>query len=228
MKAQTLKKQLIKVSILALIATSASAAAAYGIYAWSSGLQEEARVAKNNLSRALGDVTSRQLKNEKAQEYLELYLKITGESEQAKISDLNRDKAQAWLKQAALQNNITNLEGAVDPIKPIASESFKKKTFEGITSKVTLKFGAMTDEQIYRFVEAILTRFPGYVKITRFELIKEGEITDDVLIAASRGTFPDLVTGIVEFNWIGIREITDEDIQKVENVEPAIHNRRKG
>lgn len=211
MKIEELKKRLIKVSMVTLMITSVSCAAAYGVYSWSTGLQEEARTAQGNLSRALGDVSMRELKNKEAQEYLELYLKITGESEQAKISDLNREKAQAWLKQVALQNNIVNLGGTVDPITPISSEAFKKKTFEGITSKVVLNFGAMTDEQIYRFIEAILTQFPGYIKITRFELERKGDITDDVLLAASRGKFPDLVTGVVEFNWIGVREIKAEE-----------------
>jgi hypothetical protein len=227
MKAQLLKKRLIKISVIAAIAVSVSGAAAFAVYSWSSGLQQEASTAKNNLNRALGDVSSRELKNKEAQEYLELYLKITGESEQAKISDLNRDKAQSWLKQVAAQNSITNLVGEVEPLEPIVNEAFKKKTFQGITSQVSLEFAAMTDEQIYRFLDAILGQFPGYIKVTRFELTRVSNISDDIFLTASKGTFPELVKGLLEFNWIGVREILPDEISETEAAAPATRNRRR-
>lgn len=209
MKAQTLKKELIRLAIIAAVAVSASGAVAYGIYSWSSGLQTEAQAAKNKLSRAQGDVRGREAKNREANEYLELYRKITGDSETEKISELNREKAENWIQQTAFQYNIMKLEGAVDPITPIENPEFHKKTFEGITSKITLKFSAMTDEQIFQFMNALLTRFPGYIKITRVVLTRQGEITDATLVAAGRGQFPDLVTGEMEFHWIGVREVPE-------------------
>ncbi|MCH2546092.1 MAG: hypothetical protein MK052_00575 [Alphaproteobacteria bacterium] len=209
-KLQTLKKRLVKVSIIALIIVSAMGAAGYGVYSWSNSLQEEAKSSSSKLSRARGDVTSRTKKNVEAQQYLELYAKITGNSEQEKISELDREKAEIWLKRAALQNNISNLNGSFEPIAPVDTVDFKKKTFVGITSKVTLRFGAMTDYQIIQFFDAILNDFPGYVKVNRFSLTKKEDITDQTLVEASRGKFPELVLGDIEFNWIGVREVEEE------------------
>lgn len=216
-KAQALKKELIRLAIVAAVAVSVSGAVAYGIYTWSSGLQAEAQSAKNKLNQAQGDVRGREEKNREATEFLELYRKITGDSETEKISELNREKAENWIQQTALEYNIIKLEGAVDPIAPIENPEFRKKTFEGITSKITLKFSAMTDEQIFQFMNALLTRFPGYIKMTRVDLTRQGEITDATLVAAGRGQFPDLVTGEMEFHWIGVREVPEGSGQRAEN-----------
>lgn len=209
-KTQSLKGKLIKLSIVGLVIVSVCAAAAYGVFAWSSSLTDEAKTANSKLGRARGDVSSREQKNRAAQGYLELYNKIQGDSEQAKISNLDREKAEEWLKEQALRSNIIHLEGSFEPIKPVAAAAFKKKAFEGITSKVTLAIGAMTDGQIYRFINSLLTEFPGYIKITKLTLIKQGEITDSTLKAAVRGNFPDMVKAEIEFNWIGVREVAEE------------------
>lgn len=212
-KMLSLRKELIKYSIIMLVAVSVSGALAYGIHAWSSGLQEEAQRAKSQLASAEREVSSREMKNQDARTYLELYRRITGDSEQAKISDLRRERAQTWLKEAARENHILNLEGSFDPVVPIESEPFRKKTLQGINSLVKLKFAAMTDEQIYNFLEAITTTFPGYVKVTKFTLERTGDITDSVLQAAERGRFPTLVTGTMEFYWIGVREVAADEQQ---------------
>lgn len=219
-KAQTLKKKLMKISIIASVVVLVTGAAAYGVFAWSSGLVDEAKDAKNKVNRARGDVTNREAKNKEAQEYLELYNQITSDSEQNKISDLNRDKAEEWIKRTAIEHNILNMTGSVDPIAPIASPAFKKKTFEGITSTVELKFGAMTDEQVFRFVDALLKNFPGYVKIDSFTITKRGEITQTVIQQAQRGQFPELVVGELQFHWIGVREVPTASPQNPANTGP--------
>lgn len=208
-KAQNLKKQLIKISIIASVVVLATGAAAYGIFAWSSSLQEEAAKTKSQVGRARGDVSNREKKNKEAQEYLDLYNSINTDSEQDKISDLNRDKAMAWIKQVALANHILNMTGTVTPISTVDNQAFKKKTFEGINSKISLKFGAMTDEQIFRFLQALLGNFPGYVKVESLTLSKQGEITQSIIQQAQRGQFPELVTGELVFYWIGVRELAD-------------------
>lgn len=207
MKFQQLRKTLIKYSIIMLLAVLVSCAVAYSIFSWSSALQQEAKRAEGRLNSARGEVASRESENKSARNSLELYRQITGESEQAKISDLSRDKAQLWLKAIAKQNDIVDLEGSFDPVTPIASTDFKKTTLEGISSLVKLKFAAMTDVQIYRFIEAVLDDFPGYVKITAFTLERTGEVTAEVLRATGRGTVPKLVKGTMEFYWVGVREI---------------------
>lgn len=210
MKYQVLHKQLVKISIIALVVVFASAAVAAGIYAWSSSLDDEVQAAQSKVNTARSELTSREEKTREAKQYLDLYKQITGTSEKSKLSDLDRDKAQLWISGTAKKLDLINLEGSFEPIAPIASPAFQKKTLQGIVSKVTLKFSAMTDEQLYRFIEAISTGFPGYIKIEKLEVQKKGEITDDVLRSAGAGKFPALVDGMLEFNWIGIKEASPQ------------------
>lgn len=213
-KYQALRKNLIKISIIVSVLVLVSSVVAYSTHAWYSGKQADARRAQGQLNTAEGEVNSRGLKNEDARKYLELYRQITGESEQAKISDLSRDKAQLWLRSVANANDIMNLKGSFEPVQDIPAASFKKKTLAGIASLVKLEFGAMSDEQIFHFVQAILDRFPGYVKINTFTLERGGEITPDTLRNAGRGQFPELVKGKMEFYWVGVREVDPDAAQQ--------------
>lgn len=210
LKYQTLRKKLIKNGIIALVAVSVTGAVAFGVASWSTALQEDAQKAKNSLSAAERNVSAREQKQEDAQEYMDLYRQITGTSEQARISDLSSNKAQAWLKTAAQNNGIANLQGSFEPTADIANPEFKKKTLQGISAVVELKFGAMTDVQLYRFIETIMQSFPGYVKVTKLTITRSGEITDNVIASAGRGRFPELVTAEMIFNWIGVREVEAE------------------
>jgi hypothetical protein len=210
-KMQLLKKQLVKCSLIAAVAASASSAVAYSVYSWSDSVLSEKQKLERDLSRTRGNVNSLESKHREAQQYLEFYSKITSDSEQDKISDLSRQKAEVWLKSAATRSNIMNMDGKVEPIEWIDSPAFKKQTFEGITSKVLLTFDAMTDEQAYQFMQDVERGFPGYIKITHFKLKKNKEIDDAVLIGAGKGDFPPLVTGELGFNWIGVREVAQDD-----------------
>lgn len=210
-KTQQLKKQLIKTASIAGVVSLVCCSAAYAIYSWSDGLQVETKRAESALNRARADVRLREDKHQEAKRYLELYEQIISKSEQDKISDLGREKAQNWLRNAATANNIMNMDGAVDAVTLINNPAFKKDTLEGITSNVTLKFDAMTDEQIYRFLQDIEDNFPGYIKVTSFAIEKKHDIDDSILRSAGQGNFPKLVSGELHFSWIGVREVTQTD-----------------
>jgi type II secretory pathway pseudopilin PulG len=209
-KLQSLKKQLVKNAIIMLVAVSVTGAIAYSVFSWSSGVQEEAQQAQNRLNNAERDVNSRTLKNEDARKYLELYQRITGDDEQSKISNLNRRKAQEWYSIVSKDLHIRNGKGNFGSETVIAADPFKKKTLQGISSLVKLEFEALTDRQVYAFLDTLLTDFPGYVKITKFSMEKDGEITDAVLRSAGKGNFPNLVKTQFEFYWIGVREVAPE------------------
>lgn len=210
-KLQSLKKQLVKNAIIMSVAVSVTGAIAFSVFSWSSGTLEEAQQAQNRLNAAERDVNSRTLKNEDARKYLELYQRITGEDEQSKISNLSRQKAQEWNVAVSKRLNINNGKGSFGSEAVITAEPFKKKTLQGISSLVKLEFETLTDTQVYAYLDTLLQDFPGYVKITKFSMEKDGEINDAVLRAAGSGRFPNLVKTQIEFYWIGVREVTPEE-----------------
>lgn len=208
MKHKLLQQKLNKLSIIAVAGLSALGAATYGVYSWSSSLDQEFKKTESDLRNFSGDLSLRRQKSDEADKYLGLYQKLVSEEEQEKLLNLNRDKAQKWISAKAAELRISNLTGSFDPVTPIDSPEFKKKTLQGIASKVSLTFAAMTDEQLFLFVEAIKTDFPGYTEITKATFEKKGDIDDDILLAAGRGSFTELVSGSIEFNWIAMKKLT--------------------
>lgn len=210
MKQKILQQRLTKMSIISAAIVAALGAGAYGVYAWNDSLEQDLAKAERDVRTVQSDFSLREQKIIEADQYMGVYQELIRDDAQEKLSDLNRDKAQQWISATALEYQITNLNGNFDPVTPLNNPEFHKKTLQGITSRVTLSFGALTDEQLFRFVNAIATRFPGYVKITKVSFEKKGPINDETLLAAGRGNFPELVTGTVDFNWIAVKKPAQE------------------
>lgn len=210
-KYKNLRQKLVKTAIVTTVTASLLGAAAFGAYTWYSSVEQELRRAEGSVQSARNDLMSRQNKASEAEKYMGLYQQLIGDSEQEKLSDLNREKAQKWISSIAKELHMSKLEGDFDPVTDIQAPEFKKTTLHGVNSKVRLTFGAMSDEQLYRFVQAIARDFPGYVRITRVNFEKKGEIDDAALVAAGRGNFPELVSGSIEFNWIAVKKNAQAD-----------------
>lgn len=202
-----LKNILIRQGIIMSVVVLVSLAFAYAAYFWLSGAVDEEQRLASRFRSVEGEITQRTGKNADALKYLELYERITGTSEQEKISDLSRERAQRWLIATAQELDVKNLEGSFEPVVEIDSPALKKNTLQGIYSQVKLRFGAMSDITALRFAETVLNEFPGYVKVTRFQLVRKGDITNTVLQDAAKGTFTEMVNVEMEFLWIGVREV---------------------
>ncbi|MBM3617079.1 MAG: hypothetical protein FJX23_00880 [Alphaproteobacteria bacterium] len=206
MKLKLLQQKLVKTSVIVAGVVAALGAGAYGIYMWSDSLQQDFTKIEREARSMQSDVSMRENKAFEAEKYMGLYRQIDQSDESAKRSELDRDKAQKWISQVAAELRLTNLDGTFNPVVNVESEEFKRNTLVATTSKVTLTFGALSDEQLYRFVQAIAEDFPGYVRITKVTFERRGKIDDSTLINASKGTFPELVTGAVEFQWIAVKK----------------------
>lgn len=206
-KYRDLQQRLIKVSIIAVATVSAFGAFFYALYTWQDSLAADYKKVQIRLRTARSDIAVREQKADDAEKYMGLYETIMGASEQDKLGELNRNKAQDWISNAAAELQLGDLTGVFDPVVSLDSGAFKKKTLQGVTSKVTLNFSAMTDEQLFKFMEAIIVDFPGYVKINKVSIDKRGDIDDAALLSAGRGRFTDFVSGTMEFNWIAIKKL---------------------
>lgn len=219
MKFKALQQRLIRISVIAAVIVAVLGAGLYALQSWSESLAIEHRQIQSRLSATRSDIATRESKAMDAEKYMGLYKTLISSSEQDKLADLNRDKAQDWISEAASELQLSELNGAFDPVVNIDGANFKKKTLQGVTSKVTLTFSALTDEQLYRFLEAVIVDFPGYVKVNKVVLEKKGDINDAILIAAGRGKFVPLVSGQLEFNWIAMKKNAPESSSSEEPAE---------
>lgn len=210
-KQKALLKQLIRLSIIMLMATAMLGAGAVFVYSTATSIEQEMRTSESKLNKAMRDITAREEKAKQAEEYMELYRSIQAQKNGDSVAALDREVAQNWALDAGKQMNLSRLDGSFEPVKPIASPAFKKDTLEGISSRANLTFGAMTDEQIYKFMAAIANHFPGFIKFESLKLFKTGTIDDSVLRQISSGEKPVLVDGELIFHWVGVREAVQEE-----------------
>ena len=209
-KLKNLQKRLIKVSIIAVVGVAVSCAAAAAISSWYESANTEKANAEGQLATLRSDITMREGKAKKADEYMKLYRQIKGEGGNNIVSNLDRNTGKVWIAQAAETLGLVNLTGDFAPVAPIDNAQFRRKTLEGIMSEVKLEFTSLTDEQAIRFVEAIQKHFPGYVKVKNMQMEKMTDITSEILSSVGKGEKPELIKSSVEFLWIGVHELDDK------------------
>lgn len=215
-KQTILQKQLVKTGLIATIGVAVLGAIVIAVYTWSSSLDEDLNRAQSQLSGTRNDTVTRQEKNEQAHKYLDVYKKISGKNQDSRLAGLNREIAQTWIAKAAQHYGLVSLDGSFEPVAELSRPEFKKTTLQGISSKVQLKVGALSDEDIFRFMESLLTDFPGYVKIENVLISKKADITPEVLTAISAGDIKPIVEATIDFQWLGVREIKKKDSPPVE------------
>lgn len=208
-KTKILQKRLIKWSLGLLLVLAGLGGATVVLYNYNASLEAEQKKLQAKVNTIKKDISTSETKAQDADKYLQLYEKIRGTDEAARLVALDRDVAARWISDVAKRYALSDFDGsAFSPIIVIANKDYQKKTLQGIVSDVSLVFKALSDEQVFRFLEAILEEFPGYVRITGLAITKQEDVTDDMLVAASKGLEPKLVSAKLDFQWIGVQEVT--------------------
>lgn len=149
----------------------------------------------------------------KARDSLSLYETIMKTNRSEDFS-LNREAATQLLNKLKDRYRLNSLGVNMSPIKELTDEIYKKKSGTLIMSDVTLTLSGVTDEFIYGFVQAMMQRLGGYVKVTRMSLSRTGTITNNTLLDLSKGKVPGLVNADIQFSWIGFKPNTEKPADK--------------
>ena len=115
---------------------------------------------------------------------------------------LNREYAKKLLDQMKQEYLLNALDVSITPVTDEPGGSGDTKL---ISARVTVKMDAFTDELVFAFVNAIKLRFPGYVRIERFDVTRTADITREAYVNVTRGVLANLVHGEIEFKWIGVK-----------------------
>jgi hypothetical protein len=101
---------------------------------------------------------------------------------------------------------------------------YKTDTTVVVSSEVTVKFKAITDEYVFSFIDAVLKELPGYVKVEMLQMSRTGEVNDDLLRRISKGENPELVAGSMTFQWRDLKDISTPKPAITDN--PAEHSEK--
>lgn len=91
------------------------------------------------------------------------------------------------------------------------SDVYQTKDITIVSSNVQIKFSAVTDEFVFRFIEALQVYFPGYINIESFDLRRASSVNDEALNRIYRGELPSLVSAELLFKWQDLKDVQTKD-----------------
>ena len=100
-----------------------------------------------------------------------------------------------------------NLQGnnSFAQIIELTDEQFKKKTAKIVLSDADMNFQATTDELALQFIKELYKKLSGFMVITSFQMNKQSNITNQILLDIGAGKFPSTVSAGIKFKWIGLK-----------------------
>lgn len=119
---------------------------------------------------------------------------------------LQLDDAYSIIKHFQEKYNILNLQ--IHLSSPIdLGKEYHSSSAMIVSSEVTLSFGAMSDENAFQFVDALLNNFPGFKLVKSFKITKKVEFSQELLRQVRSGNKPSVVVGELLFEWRDFKDI---------------------
>lgn len=139
----------------------------------------------------------------KAKESLTLYKAIFERN--PKDGMLDRELGAQLLNQFKERYRISRLDFSIPPVEELVDARFKNASVAVVSSQVSLNLEGMTDEYIFKFINALMREFPGYVRITKMNVTRQGDLNDDALRLLVDKQTPGLVRCDLVFQWMGLK-----------------------
>ena len=180
------------------------------VYVFAS-MQEEQFAAESQILQ--GDLAALNLQRQnlesqlrRAKKSISIYNEVKKQLDDNQFA-LNRDKAQMIINQLKDKYMLSSINMKVSPVSDVATDKYKSTTIKLIQSKVTLNFSGISDEYLLSFVNDLMRKLNGYIRVTNLSLSRTGDINKESLTQISQGKLPALVTGELGFNWVGVQPI---------------------
>jgi hypothetical protein len=106
---------------------------------------------------------------------------------------------------------LTSLRLSMAAVTELKDPLYRRKSQFVNSSEVNIDIETLSDEDVYDLWVAMQKDLPGLCRIVKLSMIKEKELTPDVLAAiGQKGTYP-LVKTQMKFIWFGINPVESAD-----------------
>ena len=122
---------------------------------------------------------------------------------------LNREFAAEWMAVMREKNHLANLALTISPTTDMPQDFMHLKSNIVTKNDVTLTFGAVSDNSIYGFIEAMERALPGIASFKDLRFTRDRELARNVITELSQHHIMPLVTGEISFSWLGMRSVED-------------------
>lgn len=210
MQIKLLQQKILKESIVGLLALLLLGGLYFGLMTLSQEYTNEISTLERTTNETIARTNLYRDQFVKVQKNMALYREALDQilSKTLLIEDYNsaRIKLEELKARYLLGGKMPLLMGSPEYIK-----GTEYKEMQEVISKrnVSLTMSALTDEDIFGFVNALYHEMPGMVQITGFSISRASLLTDQGLRSiVETGEHP-LVSAEIKFNWFGIRDLGD-------------------
>jgi hypothetical protein len=211
MKLATIKKALIKQTIVVVFSIAlVSAPAFYANYLY----EDYATQSKNVESQ--GNIVAAEVATLLAQfESANSDLNAYNEIEQKKTNNmLNISKAllRDTIAEVRKTYNFADFDVNMSDVKAKVGDKYKLETVFAEDSNVTIKFSAMSDADAFFLMQSIQNSFSA-VKLTSIKLSIDKSLDASALLEIKNACFSSLVKGEIAFTWSDLQNVKKDDTE---------------
>lgn len=202
-----IKKLVIKISIASLVFLIMGGVLAYnvkGLISERESFQKKVNSLTKRNNEILKQIRDIENKSKTAKKYIQIWEKdfIV---EQKELKGVDVDKIGERLQRLAKSSNLSNVDINFSPVT-ILGKDFEKNNIATYTTLVTIKFGAITDVDVFRFIDQIQKTIGYFTVIQNISLKRTGKVDDDFLSSLIDGKNTSAVTGETNIRIYGLGE----------------------
>ena len=209
-KLQSLRKLLIKESLIYLGLFVFEIGSAYFLLTLRDGYIEEGGTLTGQMTSLVNQTRSLQDQYVKAQKSMPVYLEISKKRDSAGLS-LDRQKVKDTVDKLKDSHYMPAVRLSVSPVADSKDTRMIRKTAQVITSEVGIRFEAVSDEELFAFIQGLPRELPGALRITKFSFNRTNAVSDDLLLAITQKGAVSMLSGDMQFLWMGIRTVSADE-----------------
>jgi len=175
----------------------------FGAITYVSHMEEEKSAKEAEVSSVKQQIIEYGKNTKIATESLTKFHTLSSDRYNAKI--LDRQSATEIIQKLKADYNISTLKLKIKPVDDVKQKEYDTPTVSLVYSLIELDIGAMSDESVLRFMQAVERNLPGFIIVNKLTLMRKGEISDETLKGISAGSLPELASASLSMYWFAFK-----------------------
>lgn len=205
-----LKRNLLKQVLYSGIIVAALAGSYVLFDEKSTQLKEELRKHQSEIQQQKQKIETLLLQQKDFRESAKLWEQLSDDSK--KLEGLRIEEGRLLLEELKDDYKLGSLDIKVTPPTEL-SGAYKTETSTIMSSKVNLSYTAISDQYALSFLDALLTRMPGYIQISNFSIRRDSDFSAAIIESIYNGQLPALVSVSLEFQWQDLKSTATTHIE---------------
>ncbi len=214
MKADTVKKQLVKQLVKSVVVLAILGSGLFVAFTLKSDTEAELQKVSQEASNIDKQAQSLKMEYDRFETINKAYYEQVPQNKRENdklASAVERIKvARPIIESLKALYQFDQLDITFSPVEA-DEKNYDTKNVRVMSNKVIVDFGAASDELVLSFLDSLITELPGYIQLETFDINREQDITQDVLNRIGQNKEAvSLVTGRMTFLWKTLMSVEEE------------------